>query len=81
LAFEVGQRFLNERNYPAAASTFDLLLHDQDSSAIYAEALYGRGLSRRAMGEADAGNADLSRARKLESRVADLFQIYAGATR
>jgi hypothetical protein len=77
LAFEVGGRFLNEKNYPAAASMFDSLLHDQNSSAIYAEALYGRGLSRRAMGEVEAGDADLSKARNLEPRVADLFEIYS----
>lgn len=56
---------------------FDSLLHDQNSSAIYAEALYGRGLSRRAMGQVAAGEADLSKARELESRVADLFEIYS----
>jgi hypothetical protein len=76
LAFEVGGRFLNEGNYPAAASMFDLLLHDQDSSAIYAEALYGRGLSRRAMGQVEEGDADLGEARKLQSGVADLFEMY-----
>ncbi len=47
------------------------------SSAIYAEALYGRGLSRRAMGQVEAGDADLSKAHKLESRVADLFEMYS----
>jgi len=74
---------LDEGNYRAAASTFDWLLHDQDSSEIYAEALYGRGLSKRAMGEGDAevGNADLTEARKLQSRVAELFEAYDHATR
>jgi hypothetical protein len=81
LAFEVGGRFLNEGNYQAAASTFDLLLHDQNSSEIYAEALYGRGLSKRAMGQADAGNVDLTAARKLQSRVAELFEMYSQAAR
>ena len=50
-------------------------------SAIYAEALYGRGLSRRAMGQVEAGDADLSKAHKLESRVADLFEITAANER
>jgi hypothetical protein len=79
MAFGAGVRFLTEGNYAVASSAFDWVLHDQDSSEIYAEALYGRGLSKRAQGQAPAADADMAAARKLQPRVAEQFDLLSRA--
>lgn len=80
-ALEAATHFLKEGDYRLAASTFDQLLHDENSAAIHAEALYGRGLSERGLGVEKAADADLAEARRLKSYVAMQFAAYSGAAR
>jgi tetratricopeptide (TPR) repeat protein len=60
-------------NYPAAIADCDAALK---KSPEFANSLYVRGLARKKSGDAGGGEADIATAKKLDSKIADLYALY-----
>jgi tetratricopeptide (TPR) repeat protein len=60
-------------NYPAAISDCDTALRKKPELA---SSLYIRGLAKEKSGDVAGGQTDISEAKKLDSRIADLYALY-----